>query len=61
MARLTVAQVAELCSVRPSTVRNWIRRGKVSRDGRGLLDSAAVLRWWDAERSHVKATRTTRL
>ena len=57
MARLTVAQVAELCEVSPATVRSWISRGKIRRHGRGLLDSGEVLAWWDHYRCGVKATR----
>ena len=52
---LTVAQVAELCGVKPSTVRAWITRGKITRNRRGLISNADLMRWWDEERHAHKA------
>ena len=46
-AELTVAKAAESAGVTPTTVRNWIRRGHISRNQAGLIDQAALLAWWD--------------
>lgn len=44
---LTTVQAAQVYGVRPATVRDWIRRGKITRNRRGLIDIHDLDRWWD--------------
>lgn len=44
---LTTVQAARVYGVAPATVRDWIRRGKIRRNRRGLIDIHDLDRWWD--------------
>lgn len=55
---LTVNEVAQLCEVKPATVRQWISRGKITRNDRGLISNHDLIRWWDEHR-HASKARTT--
>ncbi|ALE77691.1 hypothetical protein WY02_03655 [Pseudonocardia sp. AL041005-10] len=48
---LTTAQVAQLCNVRPATVRSWVRRGHVQRGPDGRVNAVSLLRYLDRQRT----------
>ena len=44
---LTVAQVATVCGVSPATVRKWVQRGRLARNGWGRIELAELTRYLD--------------
>lgn len=53
---LTVPQAAQLLGVSTSTVRMWIKRGKIARNEVGLIENYTLVCWMD-QRHEGKATR----